>query len=109
MVEQGIRSHTHSKSAARCSTQAFKAMGFFPVTLFKVSVSMTALPSRTACSDCAMPSAIGARSTGKQALPERTINGSSIAALLVLAHALVDNPQRRTLRFVAFTNEERPF
>jgi Peptidase family M28 len=45
----------------------------------------------------------------RRALPERTINGSSIAALLVLAHALVDNPQRRTLRFVAFTNEERPF
>src|SRR6266481_8310360 len=55
MVELGIRSHPHSKSAARCSTQALKVRGFFPVTLFTVSVSMTALPSRTSRSDCATP------------------------------------------------------
>lgn len=36
-------------------------------------------------------------------------NASAVAALLELACSLRDTPCRRTLRFVAFTNEEPPF
>lgn len=36
-------------------------------------------------------------------------NASGVAALLELAALFADRPQPRTLRFVAFTNEEEPF
>ncbi|MGQ3888894.1 M20/M25/M40 family metallo-hydrolase [Legionella sp. CNM-1927-20] len=36
-------------------------------------------------------------------------NGSGVAALLELARLLKDNPTKRTIRFVAFVNEEPPF
>lgn len=41
--------------------------------------------------------------------PGANDNASGIAALLHLARALRDQPTRRTIRFVAFTNEEPPF
>ncbi|MFY9974078.1 MAG: M28 family peptidase, partial [Chromatiaceae bacterium] len=41
--------------------------------------------------------------------PGANDNGSGVAALLELARLLADRPLPRTLRFVAFVNEEAPF
>jgi hypothetical protein len=41
--------------------------------------------------------------------PGANDNASGVAALLALARALADVPTRRTVRFVAFANEEPPF
>ena len=41
--------------------------------------------------------------------PGANDNGTGVAALLALAHALAGDPQARTIRFVAFVNEEAPF
>ncbi|MBF0427520.1 MAG: M20/M25/M40 family metallo-hydrolase [Magnetococcales bacterium] len=41
--------------------------------------------------------------------PGANDNASGVAAILELARILKNNPQRRTVRFVAFVNEEPPF
>lgn len=41
--------------------------------------------------------------------PGANDNGTGVAALLALAHAFAGDPQERTIRFVAFVNEEVPF
>ena len=41
--------------------------------------------------------------------PGANDNGSGVAALLALAEALADRPASKTVRFVAFVNEEPPF
>jgi len=52
---------------------------------------------------------IGAHYDTVPGTPGADDNGSGVAALLALAEAFVRAPQPRTLRFVAFTNEEPPF
>jgi hypothetical protein len=42
-------------------------------------------------------------------VPGANDNGSGVAAVLALARHFAEHPQSRTLRFVAFTNEEPPF
>mgnify|MGYP001066700221 CR=1 FL=1 len=42
-------------------------------------------------------------------VPGANDNGSGVAAVLALARHFAGHPQSRTLRFVAFTNEEPPF
>lgn len=41
--------------------------------------------------------------------PGANDNGTGVAALLALAHSFAGQPQARTIRFVAFVNEEPPF
>ena len=41
--------------------------------------------------------------------PGANDNASGVAALLALAHMMTGAPTERTIRFVAFVNEERPF
>lgn len=52
---------------------------------------------------------VGAHYDTDRDSPGANDNGSGIAALLTLARAFAHQPIGRTLRFVAFTNEERPF
>ncbi len=52
---------------------------------------------------------IGAHYDSARGSPGANDNGSGVAALLALARSLVNKRSSRTLRFVAFTNEERPF
>jgi Zn-dependent M28 family amino/carboxypeptidase len=51
---------------------------------------------------------VGAHYDTGRGSPGANDNGSGLAALLALARAFVDEPVGRTLRFVAFTMEERP-
>lgn len=52
---------------------------------------------------------IGAHYDSLEGTPGANDNGSGVAALLALARAFVDNQPARTLRFVAFVNEEPPY
>jgi acetylornithine deacetylase/succinyl-diaminopimelate desuccinylase-like protein len=52
---------------------------------------------------------IGAHYDTVRGSPGANDNASGIAALLTLARSFFDKRISRTLRFVAFTNEERPF
>lgn len=52
---------------------------------------------------------IGAHYDSVKGSPGANDNGSGVAAMLALAKALSKTPLRRTVRFVAFTNEEPPF
>jgi len=52
---------------------------------------------------------IGAHYDSLEGTPGANDNGSGVAALLALARAFVDKKPARTLRFVAFTNEEPPY
>jgi Zn-dependent M28 family amino/carboxypeptidase len=52
---------------------------------------------------------VGAHYDTHRGSPGANDNGSGVAALLALARAFVHEPVSRTLRFVALTNEERPF
>lgn len=52
---------------------------------------------------------IGAHYDSVQGCPAANDNGSGVAALLALARAFVDATPARTVRFVAFVNEEAPF
>ncbi|WP_404364321.1 M28 family peptidase [Marinobacter sp.] len=52
---------------------------------------------------------IGAHYDSVPGSPGANDNASSVAALLALAEWFGPRPQKRTLRFVAFTNEEPPF
>jgi Zn-dependent M28 family amino/carboxypeptidase len=51
---------------------------------------------------------VGAHYDAAQGAPAANDNGSGVAAVLALARAFAGKPQRRTLRFVAFANEEPP-
>ncbi len=51
---------------------------------------------------------VGAHYDSFTACPAADDNGSGVAALLALARAFKEQPQARTLRFVAFVNEEPP-
>jgi Zn-dependent M28 family amino/carboxypeptidase len=52
---------------------------------------------------------IGAHYDSLEGTPGANDNASGVAALLALARAFVDSQPVRTLRFVAFTNEEPPY
>jgi len=52
---------------------------------------------------------IGAHYDSVQGSPGANDNGTGVAALLVLARAFVQTPMSRTMKFVAFVNEEPPF
>lgn len=52
---------------------------------------------------------VGAHYDSVLGSPGANDNGSGVAALVELARALGDRPAARTLRFVAFVNEEPPF
>ncbi len=52
---------------------------------------------------------IGAHYDSVPGSPAANDNGSGVAALLSLAHAFAGDQQARTVRFVAFVNEEPPY
>jgi Zn-dependent M28 family amino/carboxypeptidase len=52
---------------------------------------------------------VGAHYDTARGSPGANDNGSGVAALLALARSLFNRRSSRSLRFVAFTNEERPF
>jgi Zn-dependent M28 family amino/carboxypeptidase len=52
---------------------------------------------------------IGAHYDTARGSPGANDNGSGVAAMLALARAFANQRSSRSLRFVAFTNEERPF
>ncbi len=52
---------------------------------------------------------IGAHYDSVQGSPGANDNGTGVAALLVLARAFAQTPMSRTMKFVAFVNEEPPF
>ena len=52
---------------------------------------------------------VGAHYDTARGSPGANDNGSGVAALLALVRSLVNERSSRSLRFVAFTNEERPF
>ena len=52
---------------------------------------------------------IGAHYDSREGTPGANDNASGVAALLALARAFADKKPARTLRFVAFTNEEHPY
>jgi hypothetical protein len=52
---------------------------------------------------------IGAHYDSVKGSPGANDNATGVAAMLALAHAFSQTPASRTLRFVAFTNEEPPF
>lgn len=51
---------------------------------------------------------VGAHYDSARGTPGANDNGTGVAALLCLAHAFVGSENARTLRFVAFANEEEP-
>jgi len=52
---------------------------------------------------------IGAHYDSVQGSPGANDNGTGVAAMLALARVFLQHPVKRTLRFVAFVNEEPPF
>jgi hypothetical protein len=52
---------------------------------------------------------VGAHYDSVQGSPGANDNASGVAAILSLAHSFAGAPGDRTLRFVAFVNEEKPF
>lgn len=52
---------------------------------------------------------VGAHYDTERGSPGADDNGSGVAAVLALSRWFADKKPRRTLRFVAFANEERPF
>jgi Zn-dependent M28 family amino/carboxypeptidase len=52
---------------------------------------------------------VGAHYDGVRGCPAANDNGSGVAALLELAQALGKTPRARSIRFIAFVNEEPPF
>jgi Zn-dependent M28 family amino/carboxypeptidase len=52
---------------------------------------------------------VGAHYDSARGSPGANDNGSGVAALLALSRSLAQKRVSRTIRFVAFTNEERPF
>lgn len=52
---------------------------------------------------------IGAHYDAADGLPAANDNASGVAAMLELARAFAGKPQARTIRFVAFANEEPPY
>jgi hypothetical protein len=52
---------------------------------------------------------VGAHYDSAEECPAANDNGSGVAALIELARLLRDEPRRRTVRFVAFVNEEPPY
>jgi len=52
---------------------------------------------------------VGAHYDSVNGSPAANDNGSGVAALLTLARTLATSNPQRTLRFVAFTNEEQPY
>lgn len=52
---------------------------------------------------------VGAHYDSAEATPGADDNASGMAALLALARSFAGSPRRRTIRFVAFVNEEPPY
>jgi Zn-dependent M28 family amino/carboxypeptidase len=52
---------------------------------------------------------IGAHYDSAQGTPGANDNGSGVAALIELATTIVKNPHEKSIRFIAFVNEEPPF
>ena len=52
---------------------------------------------------------VGAHYDSVEGSPAANDNASGVAAILSLAHSFAGSPGDRTLRFVAFVNEEKPF
>jgi Zn-dependent M28 family amino/carboxypeptidase len=52
---------------------------------------------------------VGAHYDTERGSPGANDNASGVAAVMELAREFAEKPLARTLRFVAFTNEERPF
>jgi Zn-dependent M28 family amino/carboxypeptidase len=52
---------------------------------------------------------VGAHYDTERGSPGANDNASGVAALMALAREFANKPFARTLRLVAFTNEERPF
>jgi Zn-dependent M28 family amino/carboxypeptidase len=90
----------------------FAASGYSPtrqtyqVSRLPVSNIEVVLPGETAPDDAIV---VGAHYDTVSGSPGANDNGTGVAALLELARRFAGRPLRRTLRFVAFVNEEPPF
>jgi len=90
----------------------FDACGYSParqtyqVSRLPVSNIEVILPG-TAIADESI--VLGAHYDTVNGSPGANDNGTGVAALLELAQRFADRPHRRTIRFVAFVNEEPPF
>jgi Zn-dependent M28 family amino/carboxypeptidase len=100
------------RRAAGYIREQFAAAGYEPATqsfdVHRVPVENieAALPGAAAGDEIVV---VGAHYDTVQESPGANDNGSGVAAMLELARRFAGSPRARTLRFVAFTNEEPPF
>ena len=96
----GYIEKTFQNQGHRVTTQAFSAKGK-TVRNLEVTITGTLLPEEVVL--------LGAHYDTVQGSPGANDNASGVAALLEMTRLLADQPLLRTVRLVAFVNEEAPF
>src|SRR3954469_19617780 len=89
-----------SRAGCRIARQEYSARGLRSANII-AKVPEYGAPTQTLV--------VGAHYDTHKDSPGANDNSSGIAALLELARAVCCQPLRRSIRFVAFTNEESPF
>jgi Zn-dependent M28 family amino/carboxypeptidase len=110
--ERNVWKYSGLMRAAEYIESEFRAPGYSPsrqtyeVSRLPVSNIEAALPGRTRPGEIVV---VGAHYDTVGGCPGANDNGTGVAALLELARRFAGRPQARTVRFVAFVNEEPPF
>lgn len=110
--ERNIRRYLALKEAEYFITKSFASIGYSPVTEtfeadgFQVSNIIAELPGIAKKDETVV---IGAHYDSAPGTPGANDNASAVAGLLELARMLKDSKPKRSIRFVAFTNEEPPY
>jgi len=110
--ERNVWQYAALQSAADYIESEFAAADYSParqtfdVSRLPVSNIEATLPGASAPHEIVV---LGAHYDTVTGSPGANDNGSGVAALLELAHRFARLPRRRTMRFVAFVNEEPPF
>lgn len=93
--------------------QTFSVSGYFSDGLFGATHAtqstaniIAEIPGSSKASEIVV---VGAHYDGVEDCPAANDNGSGVAALMEISNALAKEKFPRTIRFVAFTNEEPPF
>ena len=110
--ERNLWQYDALQRAAAYITDTFTAQGYSPSRQAfeahgKEVSNIEAVRTGTVASDPAI--VIGAHYDSVLGCPGADDNATGVAALLELARRFAERPHRRTIRFVAFVNEEPPF
>lgn len=109
--ERNLRHYPELLAAADYIEQQFRQAGY---TVERQTYQVRGLDchnlqaQRPATAEQAGVVIVGAHYDSAPGTPGANDNASGVAAMLELARRFADRPARRTLRFVAFTNEEPP-